>query len=304
VRKLAKLSVFFSLNFVIIFIAAAGLRFLVLRVDWAQNLPQKPETALTLILTAAHWALSLAMYTAILIALSYAARRRYFAPMTFLCIMTLSLIFNFSISFALNSWKAVPPAQAEVKLMGEKGLILSNSLNRNETAVILLNGISEPMGPRVTVIPDRPLIFQESTANAHIQLPPVPFGNDVPYFIHSLSIDIRLSEQQLRERFEEGLPSYFIYAVSLVFMLSSLGFAIKFSVWPLANLFIGAVVFRGILAAETFFNSPEMQELFEIFLRGMLPVSMVVPVIFFGFGLMVNVYSILVYVARRRNEDD
>jgi len=304
VKHLAKLALFFSLSFAIIFLAATGVRYLSLWVEWARTLPQKPETYLTLIISAAHWALSLALYMSMLLALSYAARRRYFAPMTVICIFVLSMFFCFSFSLALDHWKYVPSAHSGVHQLGDRGLILSNSLDGNETAVILLKGMAEPLGPRVTAIPDRPLAFQESTTNASLDLPPVPFGDDTPWFLQSLIIDIRLSEEQLQKRFSEGFASFFIYSGAMIFLLSSLGFAIKFSVWPLANLFLGMLAFRGILAVETFFNSAEMQELFSAFLKNMIPSSMAVPLLFFGFGLLIHVYSILVFIAKRRDDND
>ena len=303
-KNLAKLALFFSLSFAIIFLAATGVRYLSLKVDWARSLPQKPETFLTLIIAAAHWALSLALYMSMLLALSYAARRKYFAPMAVGCVFVLAFTLSFAFSFALYQWKNVPSAQGEIQKLGEDGLILSNTLNRSETAVILLKGMSDPSGPRVTAIPDRPLTFHESTANAGINLPPVPFGDDSPWFLKSLIIDIKLSEEQLQKHFEEGFLSFFIYSGAMIFLLSSLGFAIKFSVWPLANLFIGMLVFRGILAVETFFNTAEMQELFGAFLKGMMPVSLAVPSIFFGFGLLVHLFSVLIFISRRREDDD
>jgi len=162
----------------------------------------------------------------------------------------------------------------------------------------------EPLGPRVTAIPDHPLQFIESTSNVNLDLPPIPFGDDTPWFLKSISIDIRLSGIQLHNRFIEGYHSYFIYAGALIFLLSSLGFAIKFSVWPLADLFLGALAFRGILAVETFLNTPEMQEIISSFLDKKIPVSMAVPAVFFSFGLLVNVYAILVFIIRRRKADD
>lgn len=281
-----------------------GIRYLSLHVEWMRNLPPKPETYLTILITAAHWALSLAMYSSILLALSYAARRKYFAPMTVICVIVLSLLFNFGISFALYNWELVPPAQSAGRQMGGDGLILSNSMNKNETTVILLKGTAEPLGPRVTAIPDRPMFFQESTANANLILPPIPFGDDTPWFLKSLVIDIRLSQEQLHNRFHEGVHSYFIYAGALIFLLSSLGFAIKFSVWPMANLFLGILAFRGILAVETFSNTPEMQEILSSFFQNIIPVSLAIPLIFFCFGVLVNIYAVLVYFSKRRDKDE
>ena len=294
-RNLAKLSILFTITFLIIFTAATGIRFLGLRVEWAKNLPPKPETTLTLLVAAAHWALSLTMHLTILLSLSYGARSKYFAPMVVISVTVLSLIFNFGVSSALYQLQNVPSAISPVKQTGENGLILSNNLNRNETAVILLKGPAEPLGPRVIAIPEQPLQFVESTSNKNIDLPPIPFGDDTPWFLRSVSIDLKLSEAQVFKRFTEGLHSYFIYAGALIFLLSSLGFAIKFSVWPLADLFLGALAFRGVLAIESFMNTPEMQEIIGSFLGNKLPVSMAVPAAFFTFGALINVYAGLVF---------
>lgn len=307
-KNLARLVLFFSISFAVIFLLASGFRFLALQAAGESNLPQKPETVLTLIIAAAGWALPLTLFSSILVCLSYAARRQFSALMTVLCIIVLAMSFTFGISFALYNWKQVPPAGTSARQLGGGGLILSNSLDKNETAVVLLNGTAEPLGPRVTAIPGRPLNFQTSTANADVKLPPIPFGNDTPWFLKSLSIDIRLCGEEFERRFGEGLDSFFIYTGALIFLLSSLGFIIKFSVWPFANLCLGALAFRGIFAAKTFFNSPEMREIFGSFFDRLLPPYMVnllvVPAIFFGFGLLVNIYALLVYAAKRRDLDE
>jgi hypothetical protein len=303
VKNFAKLAIFFSLTFIIIFLATTGTRFLSLRVDWAKSLPPKPETSLTLLIAAAHWALSLALFSSLLLALSYAARRNCFAPITILCVMTLSFVFCYGFSFALNNWISVPPSESTGIPLGGKGLILSNSLNRNETAVVLLNGTDEPLGPRVTAIPDQPLLFQEA-ASGNFDLPSVPFADLTPWFLRSLSIDIRLNAEMFQKKFVEGANPFLFYAGSLIFLLCSLGFAIKTSAWPLANLFLGVLVFRGVLALETFFYTPEMQDIFGSFFKNLIPVEIAIPVLFIGFGVMVHFYSLLVFIAKRRDRDD
>lgn len=309
-RNIAKLSLLFSLSFLIIFLAAAGFRFLSLRVDWAKNLPARPETFLTMIISAAQWALSFALFSSILFSLNYAARRKYFALMTVICIMILSVSFCFGFSFLLDNWKSVPPAQSTGIQLGDKGLLLSNALNRNETTVVLLEGTANPYGPRVVSIPDQSLLFYE-TAGAGFDLPPVPFSDDTPWFLKSLFIDIRLNAEVLQQNFAAGYIPFLIYAGSLIFLLCSLGFAIKISVWPLANLFIGILAFRGILAFETFLNSREMREVLGSFLGSMIPAAgslnsnaLVVPFIFLGLGALIHLYSVLVFAARKRSEDD
>jgi hypothetical protein len=309
-KKVAKLSIMFSLCFAIIFIIACGIHFLGLWVDWAKSLPPRNETFLTLLITSAHWALSLAMYSSILLSIGYAARRNCFAPVTLICIMALSLCFNYGISTLLDHWKYVPPAETKGIQMGDTGLILSNSIHRNETAVVLLKGTSDPLGPRVVAVPGRAMVYQETAPSPQtatsgaISLPPIPFGDDTPLFMRSLSIDLRLSDEQIQSRFNAFLPSYFLYTGSLIFVLCALAYLIKFSVWPLANLFLGALAFRGVLAVETFFNTVEMQDIFGSFFKNILPVSSAVPIIFIVFGALILVFSFLVFVTKRRDKDE
>jgi len=294
---------FFSLTFIIIFIAAAGLKFLSLRVDWAKNLPPKPETTLSLIIAAAHWALSLALFSSILITLNYSVRRSYFPLMTIVFVMVLSFFITFGLSVFLDQWKAVPPSQNSGISLGGNGLVLTNLLNRNETAVVLLNGSMEPLGPRVTAIPGQPLSYQRSVSS-NFDLPPVPFGDDTPWFLKSLSIDIRLNGELVQRKYQDGFSSFLLYTGSLIFLLCSLGYAVKISVWPLANLFIATLAFRCVLAFVTFFNTPEMTEITASFLDNKLPVEYGLPLLFLGFGALVNIYSLLDFAARRRYDDD
>jgi len=303
VRKLAKLTLFFSLTFIISFVAAAGIKFLSLRVDWAKSLPPKPETTLTLIIAAAHWALSLSLFSTILTTLNYIVRRNHFPLTSIVCVILLSFFMCFGISSALDQWKSVPPAQQSGMSFGGRGVVLTNMLNRNETAVVLLNGTSEPLGPRVTAIPNQPMTFQR-TAIGNFDLPSVPFGDDTPWFLESIAIDIRLNAELFQRKYSEGFFQYLIYVGSLIFLLCSVGYAVKFSVWPLANLFLATLAFCGILAFNTFFNSPEMQEIIGSFLGSRLPVAFGSPLLFLGFGLLVNIYSFLAFAAKRRDDDD
>jgi hypothetical protein len=303
VKNFVKQAVLFTISFLVIFLAAAGLKFLSLRVDWAKNLPPKPETALTLLISAARWALSLALFSSILLSLSYSVRKKYSEIMSVVSIMCLSFLFCFVLSFVFRNWESVPPAQSTSLSLGDKGVIISNSLNRNETSVILLKGTVEPLGPRVAVIPGQPMVFYES-ARVNFDLPPIPFADDTPWFLKDISIDIRLNAEIFQKRFIEGFFPFFIYAFSLIFLLCSLGNAFKFSAWPLANLFLGILGFRVILAVETFLNTPEIQDIIGSFLRGMIPLTLAAPFIFLAAGLLLHLYSFLNFFVKRRNVDE
>jgi len=304
VKNFAKQAFLFIISFFIIFLAATGIKFLSLQVEWAKNLPPKPETSLTLLIAAAHWALSLSLFSSVLFSLSYSARKNYSSLMTIICVMGLSILFCFGFSSILDNWKYVPPTSINSISLGDKGVILSNSLNNREgTAVVLLGGTAQPLGPRVTAIPRQPLIYQE-TASASFTLPPVPFTDDTPWFLKSLSIDIRLNAENLQSKYNEGLLPFFIYAGSLIFLLCSLGHTIRFSAWPLANLFLSILAFGGILVFESFINTPEMQYVIDSFLRGMVPSAYSVPLIFLCAGLLLYIYSFLVFIIKRRDADE
>jgi hypothetical protein len=303
VKKFAKLILFFSLTFIIIFVIVTAVKFLSMRVDWAKNLPPKPEASLTSLITAAHWALSLTIYSSIIITINYTIRRKFFALMSFICVVCLSFLFNYGISTALEQWKSVPPARNTGISLGGKGLILSNTLNKNETSVILLNGTAEPLGPRVIAIPDQPLSYQRM-ASADFELPPIQFGDDTPWFLKDIDIDIRLNAEMFQRRFLEGFFPYLTYVGSLIYLLCSLGYFFKLSVWPLANLFMATLAFRGILAFNTFFNTKEMQMITASFLDNKIQAVYALPLVFLGFGTLVNLYQFLVFAAKRKVNDD
>ena len=305
---MARLVLFFSLSFAVLFLAATGLRYLAIRVDWARSLPRQPETMLAELVIAGRWALSLALYGSLLLSLSYAARERFSTLMTAGCVIALSLGISFGIFSGLERLENIPPARGAAAALGEPGLILTNAIRHSETAIVLLEGPADPRGSRVAAIPGQPLIYQPEPMgpnNTVLSLPPIPFGDETPWFLKSMAIDFRLSAGQLGERFREGMGSFLIYAGALILLLGSLGCVLNMSAWPLANLFLGCLVFRGVLALETFLNSPETQDVLESFLENRLPMSLPVPLIFCAAGMLVYLYSGLVYLAKKRsvNED-
>jgi len=303
VKNIAKLTIFFSITFIIIFMAAMFFKFLSLRVDWARILPPRPETTQTLMVSAAHWALSLSLFSSILLTMNYIVRRKFNPFSSIICVMSLSFVFCFGISFSLEQWKLIPAAQGKAVPLGGKGLILSNSTLGNETSVVLLNGAADSLGPRVTAMPSQSMVYQYYSGGA-FELPPVPFGDDTPWFLRVLSMDIKQNSDVFQNRFNNGLFSYVFFVGSLIFLLCSLGYAIKFSVWPLANLFLVTIAFRGILSLNSFVNSMEMQSVIESFIGSREPILFALPAFFLCFGMIVHVYSFLVYAAKRRYADD
>ncbi|MDR0475769.1 MAG: hypothetical protein LBH43_19130 [Treponema sp.] len=302
-KKFARLALFFTFSFVILFLAGAVFRFLGLRLQWMRLLPQEPETVLSLLVAAAHWALPLSLYGSLLFGLNFAARERMFSPGVVALLIVLSLGFSTGASLGLLRLGQVPPAHVEQKPLGGEGLIL----NQANTTLVLLKGPEDPRGPRVTAIPGRPLLYHAAPTgpnNTVLGLPPLSLGGKSPWFLESMAIDLQLSAAQMANRLATGLLPFLIYTGALIVFLVSLLFVFKLSAWPLANLFLGCLAFRGILALETFLNSPEMQDAFGAFLGNRLAASLTVSLIFCFIGLLVYLYSILVYLSKRRSYEE
>jgi hypothetical protein len=312
-KKTARLVLFFSLCFAVLLLFSAALRYFHIRAGGMRFLPSQPQTALPEFITAARWALPVTVYFSLLFGLSYAARlsagllgagrRGLSAPPAMLCLFILSLALSGGVSLGLERLGNMIPAPGIPRSLGGPGLLLT----QGDTTIVLLRGPEERLGPRVVSVPGRPLIYQEQPLgpnNTVLSLPPVPFRDESPWFLRSLAIDFSLTGRQFEARLREGLVSLLIYAGALIFLLVSLGFILKLSNWPLANLFLGCLAFRGVLAAETFLNSPEIQNLFAGFLGDRLPLSYTVPLIFCAFGVLVNLYTFLVFLARRRTDEE
>jgi hypothetical protein len=303
VKKVARLVLFFSLSFAVLFILAALVRYLVIRIGVLRLLPAREETYLSELITAARWALPFAVYFSLLFGLSYAARLKMFIPLSIFCLVILAGGLGTALSMGLERAGFVPPARDTVRPLGGPGLILA----RGDTAIVLPGGPAEPKGPRVVSFPGRPLIYQENPQGPNDTtpaLPPVPFRTGVPWFLESLSIDFTLSGGQLEARFREGFIPFLTYALSLIFLLASFRFVMDLSVWPLANLFTGALIFRGILALETFINSPETGELLAPFLGNRIAPENMGPLVFCSFAVLICLYTALVSVAKRRFDED
>ena len=274
------------------------------RLEWMRALPRQPEAVLSELIAAARWALSLGLFGGLLAGMGYAAREKVFVPAAVSCLALLSLGFVYGIGQSLKNWENVPPALSPVQSLGGPGFILASQPGK--TAIVLLQGPAEAAGPRVVAIPGQPLLYQEEFPgrdSALTSLLPAPFEDDNPWFLKSLAIDLRLNAENLRQRLDRGALSFLVYAGALIFLLSSLIFIMKFSAWPLVNTVLGCLAFRGVLAMETFFNSPEMQDAFDSFLKNRMSLFLTVPLIFCGIGALAHLYSFLAHLAKRQDDN-
>jgi hypothetical protein len=159
----------------------------------------------------------------------------------------------------------------------------------------------------VVSLPGRPLVYQESpigSDNRAISLPPAPFRDQPVNFITNLRIDLGLVAEQFDSRLKDGLIPFAAYAAALLFLLVSLRVILNLSVWPLANLFLGALVFRAVLALETFLDSPETLSFIALFLGKWIAPVFTGPLVLSALGLLIMLYSALAALAGGRRRRD
>jgi len=244
------------------------------------------------------------IYISVLLALSYTVRKKMPIPMAIICIWVLGAAFTVGASIGINRIEALRPAIRSVaSVYGRPGLMLS----RSDNTMILLRESSVVRGPRVVSIPGQPLIYQEVPVgpnNTILGLPALPFTEDVPWFIESLGIDFNLSAKEFESRLDDDFSTFAVYAFSLILLLGSLRFIFELSQWPLANLFLGALVFRFILSLEIFLNSSHINGLIVAFFKNKVLSSMITPLVFCALSVLIIFYTLMASLARSRRSDD
>jgi hypothetical protein len=303
IKNLARLVLFFSACFIVGFLSFEGIQFLHLRIDAVRFLPVQEEYLFPELISAAQQALPMALYLALLLSLSYTARRNIPISLSVISLTLLALGLTLGVSQGILQLKDIPASFSgrQPVPLGGPGLIFS----QGDTDIILLEDPSNIRGSRVVSLEGRPLAYQEvplGPNNTILGLPPVPFRDETTDLIKGIVIDFSLTARQFEERLKGGLIPFLIYSFSLIILLASLRFVMELSRWPLANLFLGAVVFRGILALETFLNTREIQDFFASFLGASWDASLITPLIFCALSLLILLYTVLNYAAKgRRN---
>jgi hypothetical protein len=300
-KNVARLVLFFTSSFAAVLVLTALVRFLQIRIDTIRFLPPQDGQIGQGLFSAIQWALPASLYISLLFSLSYTVRRRVFAPAAMICLFILGTAFSLGVTVGAEGVSRLAKYLAPAKVLGNPGLILTQADN----AMVLVQDPAEAWGGRVVSIPGRSLLYQEvprGPDNAPIVLPPIPFRTaSEAWVLQSFSIDFSLASRELLSRFSQGLLPFLIYTGALVFFLVSLRFIMGLSKWPLANLFLGALVFRGILIMEIFLNSLEVQDVLNTFVGETVPISYFTPLIFVFLGFLVCLYTFLSYLAHKKD---
>lgn len=300
-KKLARLVFFFCNSFIITVLLAAVVRYIVMWIDVARMIPAhtlEPTGAWLLVF---QQAIPTAVYVSILLTLSYSARQHVSIFITILCLFLFSGVFSLGLSLGLRRAVEIesPVTAAPRATLGEPGLILG----MGETTMVVMGDPAELGVPRVISIPGRPLFYQAApTESQNAVLPPVPFRDEKSPLMAGLFLDFTHVAEQFAARLRAGIIPFCLYLGGLCLLLVSFRFVFDLTSWPLANMFLGALVFRGILAFETYLDSGEIQTFLSFFLAKILPADMVSPVIYCGLGLILSLNTIFINAVRGRKE--
>jgi hypothetical protein len=302
-KNVARLALFFTVSFAAVFILAALVRFLHIRIDIIRFMPPREGNLGGELLAALRWALPTALYFSLLLSLSYTVRRRIFGPAAMFCLFILGSAACFGITAGAEGFSRFARRAAPPKSLGNPGLILTQAGN----AIVLIQGPENVWGPRVVSIPGQPLVYQETPRgpdNRPISLPSAPFRTGTAWILENFIIDFSLAGGELAERFsasKDDIIPFAVYICALIFLLVSLRFVLGLSNWPLANLFLGALVFRGILSMEVFLGSPEIEEILNSLLGELIPPHYTTPLIFVFLGFLICLYTLLSFFARKKS---
>ncbi|MDR1109070.1 MAG: hypothetical protein LBL19_08555 [Spirochaetaceae bacterium] len=293
-KKLARLIFFFCSWFMVVFLFTAAIQCLLAWVNAARAVPAGSGNVLQDLISGVRNSLPVALYSALLLSLSYAARRQIQTLAARLLLFVLGFLFVLGISLGLSRFPDSLPFGdgGSPRTLGKPGLLLSEA----DTVMVLLGDPAIRDGSRVVSLPGRSLIYQEvprGPENTILRLPPVSFNQDTNFLLTNLLVDISLAAGQFRTRLQEGMLPFTLYAGALIFLLLSLDFVLHLSLWPLANLFWGALAFRGVLALEGFLNSRDIQEFIASFLDHRLPGSLMSPLVFLCLGLLLSLLTLL-----------
>jgi hypothetical protein len=300
VKGLARLILFFTLCFILTLVLSSLCIFVSRLLDAAIHIPALPIALIPALLASLRACIPQTLYITVLLTLSYAARRDIPFPLAFVCLFL--LVFSASGGLYLGTVRADrfdSLARTDTpRTLGSPGLILS----QGNISIVLLEKPGQERGARVVSIPGQNLLYQSIPLGPGT-LHEAAFKAPLPYFLQSILLDFSLAGARYEMLLTQGFQYFIAYLASISLFLCSLGFLFRISVWPLANVFIGALAFRGILAFETFINSREVLELLGEYVESGIPRSFISALIFALAAALIILYSLLARLARRRRSD-
>jgi hypothetical protein len=305
VKSFARFIIFFTLCFLLTLVLSSLIVLMGRWIDAAARIP-----AVSIALIPVFWAslracIPATIYITILLTMSYAVRRAIPFPLAFICLFILTVAASGGLYLGtVRAGRFDSLARLDTpRTLGAPGLILS----QGTVSVVLLGDPGEERSPRLVAIPGQNLIYQSRPGGPGNQAPPLPaaeFRAVLPYFLQSIFMDFSIAALRYEALLDQGFVYFIAYMASVALLLCSLGFVFRLSVWPLANLFLGALAFRGILVLETFINSRETLEILNEYVEGAVPRSFLGTLILGLGAALILLYYFFSCLTRRREPLD
>lgn len=275
---------------------------------WIQNSLSLPPQSFAVgieIFRALQRALSFTLYGTVLVSLSYSVRKNVGALPTLIVITLSGTLLSGGITEGLKTISASPVSATMAKLLyqpkalGEPGLIRAYTTESGVTVQAVLGDSGIPQGSVI--------VMEGTKALRKIDFPAPgtvvwknPFEQGTLGTIRTLEEELFLSSDRLFRRADQGWLDILVFALTLSFFLASFQFVLRLTAWPLANLFLGALLFRFLVFFEQAIYSEEGTQFIGVLSQGLLPESMVTPVALVALGSLLNIYSLLLYLAQDR----
>ena len=301
-KNVAKLALFLSISFIGVLLLSSAAALLQ---DWADAvLLFPPEGGISgSIAGYLRASIPAAFYLSILFALTYAARRRVAYPAAFILILVFILALSGGAFLALENLGSMGFTAKAARLPADPakpGFILHRgALSGYQT--VFLEDPYKSSGAVVNLTQGQSLTYQSQ--GALYGKTKLPFFTEKTGIFNSIAKDLERSSAVFNVWFKNGVLSYGVYAGSLAVFLLSLGCLFNISFWPLANLFLGALIYRCILAMENFLNQNNIHDMLSSFAGKFIHHSLINPVIFYILSILILLYSGLIYLARGRGRD-
>jgi hypothetical protein len=317
-KKVARFVIFFSLTFVLILVFSVIFRFFAYWIESVKTVSNIMDTEQTALITIIRRALPETLFLSILFSLSYSVRNKIPAFLSIVLLFVLSGTFCLGFFMGLERIEAMKiPVFSSFPLTADKiqfkpGIILSTRdmdmiLLKEEAGLFVCSpgtaGRTAFSGfPRVISFPESALIYQEAPISRDATFFNLPLGEIIPWFFQSILSDLDMTARELDSSYKEGLVSFFLHGFSLILLLVSLRFLFGLSSWPLANLFFGAIAFRGVLSLEIFLITPETEAVIRSFLGNRIEDFLNRPLVCLSLSALLILYTLLAYLARRKKK--
>jgi hypothetical protein len=307
-KNIVRLILVISICFTVVFLISSLVSLLQIRIGSIRAAAVLSKAQAWEFVAAVQGALPVTIYFSTLLGISYTARKSIPIPVSIICLVILGMGYALLIVLGTNVIAQIPFGSAPEPgvALGKPGFIFAQP----DRSLVFLQEPGNSQSPRVVAIPDAPLIYQqrpiEQTRTESTQqglgggFYSALLRSDMAFFLNSMLVDFDFTTDQFQNRFKEGFIFFVIYLFGLIFLLSSLRFIMDMSTWPLANLFLGILAFRGILALERFLDSGKTQQFFTSFIGDRFPDWLISPLAFCTLGIIIILYTALIHLGKSR----